>query len=348
MRFEKTLLIGITAVVSFLCLLAGRTPAAPLGASKGIIPAAATVAIIEFSGQDTNLCRKISESLAANLSADGAYRIVDIDAVKRATDAMGAKGPDMSAEQLRSLGDKLSARWLIVGSVKIEGDQLLLQAHVADGRTGEPVPNAGASAIGGREASRRLARALAGEIRHKMGLPSGGEASHGRVTAPARTIRTVRPPSAPQETPENCTGLLVDVRNLRLERDASPFIMDEEGVQVYPDPAHIPADTWVVEHGMASYVFEPEDAERSGRQPLRIRAVRVSGPGPFNVVVSHEDATRIRAANQRTGFLNTWNVSFLTDRDKSMHLLGGKAYTKYVAMFNARAKSKSKSHRAGK
>lgn len=107
------------------------------------------------------------------------------------------------------------------------------------------------------------------------------------------------------------TGLVIDARDFDLKRDHSPTIVDEDGHEVYPDPKHCPSPDYVEEHGMAAYATMENDSHRSGARPLVIRAIGVTGPGPFDVVVSNDDARRIAEANRRSKFLWKWNVTMV-------------------------------------
>ena len=138
-----------------------------------------------------------------------------------------------------------------------------------------------------------------------------------QIDAP-RTIEAPRPITLRprDETPmfaDHFTGLVVDVRDFDLKRDHSPRIVDEDGREVYPDPKHCPSPDYVEEHGMASYATAENDSRRSGAHPLVVRALGTTGPGPFDVVVSNEDARRIVEANRHSKFLWKWNVTLVTD-----------------------------------
>ena len=104
---------------------------------------------------------------------------------------------------------------------------------------------------------------------------------------------------------------MIDARDFDLKRDHSPRIVDENGAEVYPDPKHCPSPDWVEEHGMAAYATSDSESHRSGGHPLVVRAIGVTGPGPFDVIVSNEDARRIVEANRRSKFLWKWSVTMV-------------------------------------
>jgi TolB-like protein len=108
------------------------------------------------------------------------------------------------------------------------------------------------------------------------------------------------------------SGLVIDARDLDLQRQMSPRILDEDGQVVYPDPAHIPGDDYLQEKGMADYTESVDSAKRAGIHPLVVTALNVSGPGHDDLVVSNATAQQIRAANRHGKFLSRWSVCILT------------------------------------
>ncbi|HLV80925.1 MAG TPA: hypothetical protein VKT32_11620, partial [Chthonomonadaceae bacterium] len=127
------------------------------------------------------------------------------------------------------------------------------------------------------------------------------------------------PIEAPQTSPvayddfENThyTGLLIDARDLALERTMSPRILDEDGNVLYPNPGHIPSMDYLQDRGMASYDASEDSARRAGNHPLVVQALDVAGAGHDDLIVSNETADRIRAADRRNRFLSRWAVSIL-------------------------------------
>lgn len=117
--------------------------------------------------------------------------------------------------------------------------------------------------------------------------------------------------SAPAPRHESYTGLIVDARDLSLERTMSPRILDEDGHVLYPDPKHVPGMDTLQDKGMASYDSSEENARRAGSHPLVVHAIDVSGSGHDDLIVSNETADQIRAANRRNHFLSRWAVSIL-------------------------------------
>lgn len=107
------------------------------------------------------------------------------------------------------------------------------------------------------------------------------------------------------------TGLVIDGRDLRVERSQSPSILDEDGDFVYPYQKHAPSADYVGENGMVDYNFDIADQTRAGKHPLVIQALKIAGPFHDDLVISNEDAERIRRAQKRSQFLWRWKVVFL-------------------------------------
>jgi hypothetical protein len=106
------------------------------------------------------------------------------------------------------------------------------------------------------------------------------------------------------------TGLIVDARGLRLQRAMGPRILDEDGNVLYPPhPRYLPSPDELQQTGMVGYCADPADDRRAGDRPLVVQAIGTGGPAREHVVISRQDAQRIRAANQRWRFLQRLAVS---------------------------------------
>ena len=107
------------------------------------------------------------------------------------------------------------------------------------------------------------------------------------------------------------TGLVIDARDLPLERTMSPRLLDEDGNVLYPDQNHIPSMDYLQDHGMADYESGTGAVGRAGSHPLVVRALDITGAGHDDLIISNTSAARIRAAERRSGFLSHWAVSIL-------------------------------------
>jgi hypothetical protein len=112
----------------------------------------------------------------------------------------------------------------------------------------------------------------------------------------------------------NYTGIIVDARGLGLEPTFSPAIYDQTGRAIYGTKFIDP--DFAVKNGMVDYAINQElvDAaesghSRAGSSPIIVKAIALQGNN-HSVVISTEDADKILAANQSTGFLRNYAVVF--------------------------------------
>ena len=158
-------------------------------------------------------------------------------------------------------------------------------------------------------------RSPGGNFRAVPGPAQARAASGPRVTPaflPARSEGTsaVAPSLAAQVI---YTGLLIEARDLPIQRTMSARIVDTDGQQVYPDPLHVPDIDYIEDHGMADYYHSGATAARAGGHPLVVRALTVSGDA---IVVSALTAAHIREEERRDGFLRLWRVGILLDEGR--------------------------------
>jgi hypothetical protein len=131
------------------------------------------------------------------------------------------------------------------------------------------------------------------------------------VTAPGLAPRASAQPGA-------YTGLVVVVRTIHLDRSISPAVLTPAGEIVYGRGWWKPGqlnDEFAEHYGIVEYAPSLAAASRAGARPLVVFAIGVSGPVLSNfktdVVVSDEDALRIRDANTRSRFLQQMRVAFV-------------------------------------
>jgi hypothetical protein len=148
-----------------------------------------------------------------------------------------------------------------------------------------------------------------------------------RIAETAVVVPPIRPPkrpapTAPVELPLTgknergaFTSLIIDCRGLGIQGALSPKVYDTLGREVY-GTMDIDIDE-AIEYGIVAYPRSAADAlknKRAGRHPLVIKALRPLDTARFDVVISEEDADRVREANRRDGFLKKLNVIFVVDR----------------------------------
>ena len=139
---------------------------------------------------------------------------------------------------------------------------------------------------------------------------------------------------APEPGEDSHTGLVIDARGLGLKPACFPEVRDEAGNVVYGAGT---ADRGMVEkHGLIEYRSLPKDANislffgegaviirpvdttppaapREGRRPLKIKGVNKAGALKANVLISSEDAKRIKADAGMVGALQRSKVIIVTD-----------------------------------
>ncbi len=105
------------------------------------------------------------------------------------------------------------------------------------------------------------------------------------------------------------TGLIFDAQTLTFTPSASVKILDEDGREVYGS-AYV-AKEWADKHGIVSYAKSLDEAKANQRvagNPLVIKAVRVTGPNNKDLVVSNDDARRVRDLAKHLNFLDAAKV----------------------------------------
>jgi len=105
------------------------------------------------------------------------------------------------------------------------------------------------------------------------------------------------------------TGLIFDAQSLAFTPSASVKILDEDGREVYGS-AYVSKD-WTEKHGIVSYVKDLAQAKANQRvagNPLVIKAIKVTGPNNKDLVISNDDARRIRDLAKNLNFLDAAKV----------------------------------------
>jgi hypothetical protein len=105
------------------------------------------------------------------------------------------------------------------------------------------------------------------------------------------------------------TGLIIDAQDLSFVPSAAPKIMDEEGREVYGS-AYVDKE-WVEKQGIVGYAKSPSDARANSRvsgNPFVVRALRVGGANNRDLILSNEDARKIRELSKNLNFLDQAKV----------------------------------------
>ncbi len=109
------------------------------------------------------------------------------------------------------------------------------------------------------------------------------------------------------------TGLVVDARDLAVRPALVPQIIDTQGLRVYG--SEFISRESAVRWGGCGYMtrIDSRCAGRIGSRPLTIRGIGVQGPGQTDIIISTEDAARIRAAAEHVSFMRQARVIILVD-----------------------------------
>ncbi len=121
--------------------------------------------------------------------------------------------------------------------------------------------------------------------------------------------------AAPAANPSQIyTGLIVDARGLGVRPAMSPKILSEDGREVYGS-ARVNRD-WAVREGMVGYLKDPSTAQTNPRvtdKPLMVKAMKVSGDGRVDMVISNADAATLQSVTQNLSMLEKCRVIVLVD-----------------------------------
>ena len=110
------------------------------------------------------------------------------------------------------------------------------------------------------------------------------------------------------------TGLIVDARGLGARPAMAPKIVNEDDKEVY-------GSAWInreyaVREGMVGYLKDPLQAQTNPRvtdKPLMVKALKVSGAGRVDLVISNADAAMLHSASQNLSMLEKCRVIILVD-----------------------------------
>ena len=133
-------------------------------------------------------------------------------------------------------------------------------------------------------------------------------------------VQTVLPPTSfgTQSVPKSgnavYTGVVFDGRGLNLRPAMSPKILDEEGREVYGSA--FVSQEWATKYGIVGYVKDLDGAKKNDRvaaNPLLVKAVKVSGSGSSDLVISNADAQGMKDLSKNLSFLEQCRVLVVVD-----------------------------------
>jgi len=153
---------------------------------------------------------------------------------------------------------------------------------------------------------------------------------YGNLAQIIMPLAMAKPPAAPalneaapapavkmlESLPANAvyTGVVIDARGIQARPAISPRIFDENGKEVY-GLARVDLE-YMVKNGMSGYAREltvAQSNQRVGANPIKIKAVRTSGTGKSDIIISNADAQNIRLSAKSASFLNQCKVMIVLD-----------------------------------
>lgn len=105
------------------------------------------------------------------------------------------------------------------------------------------------------------------------------------------------------------TGMIIDVRGIRILPCMAPRVCDENGQEIFGSV--YASREFAVQNGMTGYLSDMEAATRHPRvadRPLILKGLRTSGVGGTDIIVSNADAARLRSAFENLAFLRQCRV----------------------------------------
>ena len=130
---------------------------------------------------------------------------------------------------------------------------------------------------------------------------------------PVAPAPVVIAPAAPA-APVTYTGMVVDARGIQARPAMSPRVFDEDGKEVYGS-ANVDRE-YAVQQGMSGYARDLTAAQSNQRvtaNPVTIKALKTSGPGKSDLIISNADAQQVRASVENASFMKQCKVMIVLD-----------------------------------
>ncbi len=110
------------------------------------------------------------------------------------------------------------------------------------------------------------------------------------------------------------TGLIINAKGLKVRPALSPKVLDEDGREVYGS-AFVSRE-YAVEQGMVGYAKDLSAAQQNDRitdNPLIVKAMKTTGSGGSDIVISNEDSQSLRDTSKNLSFLEQCRVMIVVD-----------------------------------
>ncbi len=158
-----------------------------------------------------------------------------------------------------------------------------------------------------------------GTVEVKVRMPLYGNLSQIMIPASIEKRKELKPPEAPAAAapaapPMAYTGLVVDARGIQARPAMSPRVFDEDGKEVYGS-ANVDRE-YAVQQGMSGYARDLTAAQSNQRvtnSPVTVKALKTSGAGKADLIISNVDAQQIRASAENASFMKKCRVMIVLD-----------------------------------
>jgi hypothetical protein len=157
-----------------------------------------------------------------------------------------------------------------------------------------------------------------GTVEVRLRMPLYGDLA--RIIVPAsiekrKEVKEQEKPATPAPpAPVVYTGMVVDARGIQARPAMSPRIFDEDGKEIYGS-ANVDRE-FAVQQGMSGYARDLTAAQSNQRvtaNPVTVKALKTSGPGKSDVVISNADAQQVRASAENAAFMKQCRVMIVLD-----------------------------------
>ncbi|MBU1206478.1 MAG: LPP20 family lipoprotein [Proteobacteria bacterium] len=120
--------------------------------------------------------------------------------------------------------------------------------------------------------------------------------------------------SVPKEGNAVYTGVVFDSQGLSVRPAMAPKVLDEDGREVYGSA--FVSQEWAAKYGIVGYVKDLDAAKKNDRvaaNPLVVKAVKISGSGGSDLVISNADAQGLKDLSKNLSFLEQCRVLVVVD-----------------------------------
>jgi len=120
--------------------------------------------------------------------------------------------------------------------------------------------------------------------------------------------------SVPKEGNAVYTGVVFDSQGLSVRPAMAPKVLDEDGREVYGSA--FVSQEWAAKYGIVGYVKDLDAAKKNDRvaaNPLVLKAVKISGSGGSDLVISNADAQGLKDMSKNLSFLEQCRVLVVVD-----------------------------------